>query len=134
MNSKEMNYKFRCVGKYLESSKCQELLDDISRCTLNVSMENATLSEQNKQILIEDLTTLVESNFDFFYFSENQKFLHKKYIEEFSKLDSKSIFIVIDKIKMGCGTWELEYRICTNKSQFVTDDINLIKLITINDD
>lgn len=134
MELEKIDYKFRCVVRYLESSKCQELLDDISRCTLTVSMENSTLSEQNIQILTEDLTTLVETNFDFFYLGENQESLHKRYIKEFSEMDSKNIFIVIDKIKMGCGTWELEYRICTNKSQFVTDDINLIKLITINDD
>ena len=132
------NIHFRCTSKYLNLEEFSEFSKDLANNTLIFDETDIFyrrgFSEKNKEILTEDLTKLINDNFNFYYKDEKEKELHQKYISEFNSLDYNNLTIVIDKISFGCGNIELFYRICTFKSYFTTDDINLIKLITANDD
>ncbi len=132
------NIHFKCTSKYLKPKEFSEFCKNLANNTLIFDKSDifnkSTFTEENKEILTEDLKKLVNSDFNFYYRDENQKELHQKYIEVLNSLDYDNLTIVIDKISFGCGSLELEYRICTFKSYSVTDDINLIKLITANSD
>ena len=122
---------FRCPAVFLDKNKCQELLNDISTYTLNVSMKEWKLNKFTREILTNDLKSIFRNEY---YHSDNEKKLHLELIQLFENMDYNNIQITIDQINFYCGTWDFKYRISTEKSQNIENDILLLKEITINDD